>query len=106
MVDSPGYGSSSVLDSFLFDGGPQSPSAHARGAFLRIDDGIVEVAKEIDDKAAFGRRGARGAVAATTNRNFEVVTPARVRRRSCLSQRLRCQRDALHCIDCPSCYRL
>src|SRR5712691_4734968 len=68
MVDSPGYGSSSVLDSFLFDGGPQSPSAHAHGAFLRIDDGIVEVAKEVDDKAA------------TTNRNLEVVHPGVLQR--------------------------
>src|SRR6267378_7775079 len=108
MVDSPGYRSQTVLNSFLFDGGPEGPSAHARGAFLRIDDGIVEVAREIDDKTVFGRRGARGAVAATANRNLEVVR----------SSVLQCERDVVRvfhegydasgtlCVGWPPGYRL
>src|SRR5712691_7426210 len=106
MVDSPGYGSSSVLDSFLFDGGAQSPSAHARGVFLRINDGIVEVAKEIDDKAPFGRRGARGAVAATTSRNLEVVHPGVLQRECDVVRVFHKGYDASGtlCIDCPSGY--
>jgi len=38
--------------------------------------GIVEVAREIDDNTVFGRRGARGAVAAPENPDLEVVRPS------------------------------
>lgn len=108
MVDGPSYGSQSVLNSFFFDGAPQSPSTHARGAFFRIDDGIVEVAREIDDETVFGGGGARGAVAAAANPNLEVVRPG-VRQR---------ERDVVRvfyegygasgtlCVDCPPGYRL
>jgi len=108
MVDGPGYRRQSVLDSFLFDGGPQSPSTHARGALLRIDDGIVEVAKEIDDNTVFGGRGASGAVAATANPNLEVVRPGVLQRERDVIRVFYEGYDASGtlCIDCPPGYRL
>ena len=108
MIDGPSYRSQSVLNSFFFDGAPQSPSAHARGAFLRIDDGIVEVAREIDDEPVFGRRGARGAVAAAANRELEIVRPGVLQRERNVVRVFHEGHDASGtlCVGCPSCYRL
>jgi hypothetical protein len=80
MVDGPGYAGQSMLNSLIFDSSPQRASSHARGALLRIDDRIVEIAREVDYEAVFGRRGTRRAMAAAASRNMEVVSPSVLQR--------------------------
>jgi hypothetical protein len=80
MIDSPGYAGQSILNSFIFDSSPQRASSHARDALLWIDDRIVEIAREVDYEAVFGRRGTRRAMTAATDRNLEVVLPSVLQR--------------------------
>ena len=80
MINGPGYTGQTMLNSFIFDSSPQSSSPHARGALLRIDDRIVEIAGEIDNKAVFGRRCTRGAMPAATDRDLELVCPSVLQR--------------------------
>jgi hypothetical protein len=47
---------------------------------LRIDDRIVEIAREIDYKAVFDRRSTTEAMAAATDRNLEAVRPSVLQR--------------------------
>src|SRR6267154_5226216 len=81
MIDSPGYAGQSMLNSFIFDSSPQRTSSHARRALLRVDDRIVDIAREVDYKAVFRGRGTRRAVTATANRNMEVVCPSILQRK-------------------------
>jgi hypothetical protein len=62
-----------MLNSFIFDSSPQRTSSHARGALLRVDGRIVEIAREVDYKAIFCGRGTRRAMTAAANRNLEIV---------------------------------
>jgi hypothetical protein len=80
MIDGPGYAGQSMLNSFIFDSSPQRASSHAHGSLLRIDDRIVEIAREVDYEAVLGRRGTRRAMAAAANRNMEVVRPSILQR--------------------------
>ena len=80
MIIGPGYASQFMLDSFIFDSAPQRASSDARDAFLWVDDRIVEIAREVDDEAIFGRRGTRRAMTAATNRNMEAVRPGILQR--------------------------
>ena len=73
MVDRPSYSGQSVLNGFIFDRPPQGASPHACSALLRVDDHVVEMAREVDDKAVFGRRGTRWTMATTADRNLELV---------------------------------
>src|SRR6266852_5499742 len=73
MIDGPGYTGQSMLNSLVFDSPPQRASSHARGALLWIDGRIVEIAREVDYEAIFGRRGTTDAMAAATDRNLEAV---------------------------------
>src|SRR5229473_2065014 len=65
-----------MLNSFIFDSGPQRASSHARGTLLRVDDRILEIAREVDYKTIFYRRRARGAMATAANRDLEVIRPS------------------------------
>jgi hypothetical protein len=69
-----------MLNSFIFDGPPKGASPDTRGAFLRIDDSVVEIAREVDDKAVFGRGGTRGAMTSAADRNLELVRPSVLQR--------------------------
>jgi len=81
MIDPPSYAGQSMLNSFIFDSSPQRASSHARGALLRVDGRIVEIAREINYEAVFCGRGTRRAVTATANRNMEVVCPSILQRK-------------------------
>src|SRR5229473_6403254 len=70
-IDGPVYAGQSVLNSFVFDSGPQGTSSHTRGTLLRVDDRIVEIAREVDYKTIFCRRRARGAMATAADHNLE-----------------------------------
>ena len=80
MIDRPSYTGQSVLNSFIFDCPPQRASPHVRGALLWIDDRVVEIAREVDDKAVFGGRGTRGAMATATDRDLKFVRPSVLQR--------------------------
>src|SRR5713226_2476280 len=55
-------------------------SSHARGTLLRVDDRILEIAREVDYKTIFYRRRARGAMATAANRDLEVIRPSVLQR--------------------------
>jgi hypothetical protein len=76
MIDPPSYTGQPTFNSLIFDSSPQRASSHVRGALLWVDDRIVEIAREVDYKAAFCRRGTRRAMTAAANRNMEVVCPS------------------------------
>jgi hypothetical protein len=73
MIDPPSYTGQTILNSLIFDSCPQRASSHARGALLWVDDRIVEIAREVNHEAVFGRRGTRRAMTPAANRNLEVV---------------------------------
>src|SRR5258708_36165871 len=81
MIDDPGYAGQSVLNSFVFDSGPQRASSHARGTLLRVDDRILGIAREVGYKTIFCRRRARGAMATAADHNLEVVRPSILQRK-------------------------
>lgn len=56
-------------------------SSHARGTLLRVDDRILEIAREVDYKTIFYRRRARGAMATAADHNLEVVRPSILQRK-------------------------
>jgi hypothetical protein len=76
VINVPGYTGQSILNGFIFDSPPQSASPNARGALLRIDDRVVEIAREVDYKAVCGRRGTRGAMATAADSKLELVRPS------------------------------
>jgi hypothetical protein len=80
MIDGPSYTGQSMLNSFIFDSAPQSASPYTCGALLRIDDCVVEITREVDYKAVFGRRGTRGAMASAADRNLKVIRPSVLQR--------------------------
>jgi hypothetical protein len=80
MIDGPGYTGQSMLNSLIFDSSPQRASSHVRGTLLRIDDRIVEIAREINYEAVFHRRCTTEAMAAATDRNLEAVRPSVLQR--------------------------
>jgi hypothetical protein len=76
MIDGPGYAGQSMLNGFTFDSPPQGASSNAHGALLWIGDCIVEMAREVDNNTVLGRRSTRRAMAATADRNLELVRPS------------------------------
>lgn len=67
MVDAPTGSGKPVLDSLFVDGTPDRTSPSIRQLFLSIDANGVQIAGQVDHDPAFGRRGAGGAMATTTN---------------------------------------